>query len=143
MGLTTHYTITPRGLHRFNHELHTLKKYAKKMMSRRKDTSTFSVIDRELNQARIRELAYILDHAHIATPLQDGAAHLGNKIGLNNGQGCHQFLLVSPVEANPSADMLPVDSPLGQAIVGKHSGEVVKVAIPGGGQQAYVIDYII
>lgn len=142
MSSTTHYTITSHGLHRLNRELRILKGYAKGILRGQKNASTLDVVDRELTQARIRELAYILDRAHIAAPAKDGVAQLGNKIGINNGQGCHQFLLVSPIEANPSANMLPVDSPLGKAVVGKHPGEVIRVATPGGGQQAYIIDYV-
>ena len=49
------------------------------------------------------------------------------------------YTLVSPAEAAPTAGRVSVNSPLGQALVGKKKGEKAVVAAPSGSWQVEVV----
>jgi transcription elongation factor GreA len=88
-------------------------------------------------EARIRELEGMLRHAVLVEDEDgagSGAAHVGCQIVLHNiATGTElSYQLVNAAEARPGTGRLSVESPVGQALVGKRAGEEVQVTAPSG-----------
>lgn len=87
-------------------------------------------------EARIRELEAMLRHAEVAAGsghTGDGA-RLGSNVVIANLQTGAKlsYQLANPAEARPGSGRLSVESPVGQAIVGKRVGDEVSVSAPSG-----------
>jgi transcription elongation factor GreA len=89
-------------------------------------------------EARIRELEGMLRHAVIVEEGDDasdrGRAHVGSDIVLINvatGQKL-SYLLVNAAEARGGTGRLSVESPVGQACIGKRVGDEFQVNVPSG-----------
>lgn len=87
-------------------------------------------------EARIRELEAMLRHAVLAegSGVANDAAHIGSNIIIANlATGAQMtYQLVNAAEARPGTGRLSIESPVGQAVVGKRVGEEVSVAAPSG-----------
>jgi transcription elongation factor GreA len=88
-------------------------------------------------EARIRELEATLRHAVVAEGATGAAgdrAHIGCNVVIANLQTGSKltYQLVNPAEARPGTGRLSVESPVGQAIVGRRVGDEVSVAAPSG-----------
>jgi transcription elongation factor GreA len=86
-------------------------------------------------EARIRELENTLRHAVAIDDRATGdAAQVGSNVVISNlATGSKlSYLLVSSREARPTAGRLSVESPVGQAIVGRRTGDEVEVQAPSG-----------
>lgn len=85
---------------------------------------------------RIRELQYTLDNATImdAATHKDGQriVRLGSTIEVESDRGRRTFMLVSTVEADPIANKVSDQSPVGRALLDRTEGDKVEVATPGG-----------
>jgi transcription elongation factor GreA len=89
-------------------------------------------------EARIRELEPTLRHAVVADSSESGAArdraHIGATVVIANLQTGAKlsYQLVNSAEARPGTGRLSVESPVGQAVVGKRVGDEVLVTAPSG-----------
>lgn len=74
--------------------------------------------------------AIIIDESETATD----AIRLGSRVTVvEDGEDSQEtFFIVGPVEANPVEGKISDQSPLGQALVGRRVGDVVRVAAPAG-----------
>jgi transcription elongation factor GreA len=63
-----------------------------------------------------------------------GAARIGSNIVLANlATGAHMaYQLVNAAEARPGTGRLSVESPVGQAVLGRRAGDEVSVSAPSG-----------
>ena len=89
-------------------------------------------------EARIRELEGMLRHV-VVTERTDGAAasgaaRIGSNIVISNlATGTKMtYQLVNAAEARPGTGRLSIDSPVGQAVLGRRPGEEVSVSAPSG-----------
>lgn len=89
-------------------------------------------------EARIRELEGMLRHAVIAadpgTSSGNDAARIGSNIVISNlATGTKlTYQLVNAAEARQGSGRLSIESPVGQAVLGRHVGEEVSVSAPSG-----------
>ncbi len=89
-------------------------------------------------EARIRELEGMLRHAVVVdasgAQMQGDAAHIGSNVVLANLQNGTQltYQLVNAAEARAGSGRLSVESPVGQAVIGKRVGDEVQVTAPSG-----------
>jgi transcription elongation factor GreA len=88
-------------------------------------------------EARIRELEAMLRHVVIAGESdgnKSGAAHIGSNIVIANlATGAKlSYQLVNAAEARPGTGRLSIESPVGQAVLGRKAGDEVSVAAPSG-----------
>ena len=89
-------------------------------------------------EARIRELEGMLRHAVIAAePGSNGAsdaARIGSNIVLSNLETGSRmtYQSVNAAEARPGTGRLSIESPVGQAVLGRHAGDEVSVSAPSG-----------
>jgi transcription elongation factor GreA len=87
-------------------------------------------------EARIRELEGTLRHAVVAeeNAAKGDRASIGSNVLIANLQtgSQMQYQLVNAAEARPGTGRLSVESPVGQAIVGRRAGDEVSVSAPSG-----------
>jgi len=87
------------------------------------------------NEARIRVLRHLLEHARIGTPpSREGEVAQGQVVTVRFADGEEErFLLGSREEAaHASIDVYSPTSPLGAAVLGRRVGEQVGFALPNG-----------
>lgn len=87
------------------------------------------------NEARIRQIRHLLDHAQIGTPdVGEGVAHVGQVITVEFSDGdTETFLLGSREEAaHATIDVLSPTSPLGAAVLNHEVGSKVRYQLPNG-----------
>jgi len=94
-----------------------------------------STTDREL-----RRLAYLLKNGEVGKTQNCNTVGFGCKVVLANGSQKLEFTMVSKFESDPIKKKLSIQSPLGEAIVGKTKGEKVVVNAPGGKTVYTIID---
>jgi transcription elongation GreA/GreB family factor len=81
----------------------------------------------------LRRLRHLLDQGYVSDrTAQVGVIGFGATITLQLGAKTRPYLLVSQHESNPAAGKLSLESPLGQALLGKKVGEIVTVQAPAG-----------
>lgn len=102
------------------------------------DADAVAVYDALNEQAqlerRIAALEELLAAARIAPPALDGRAAIGSRVtlrDLDRGDELHVHL-VAGVEADPAVGRISLDAPVGRAIVGRGTGDVVAVEAPRG-----------
>ena len=138
--------LTAEGLSALSAELETLKGQRPKIAAdlhdamADKDFRENAPLDaaREAQgqmEARIRDLEATLRNATVLSEHGGGdAAKVGSNIIISNLATGTQltYMLVSSREAKPGAGRLSVESPVGQALVGRRTGEEVEVQAPSG-----------
>jgi transcription elongation factor GreA len=91
-------------------------------------------------EARMAEVRAILEMAVDAPPPQAGVSGVGTKVTVRETDGAKEtFVLVSPAEASPTDGRVSVQSPLGQALVGRRVGEKATVNAPQGSWEVEVV----
>ncbi len=69
----------------------------------------------------------------IEAAISPGIVELGDTILIENQDGkIEQFVLVGSTESNPTEGKISNESPVGKALLGKKTGDIVKVKIPAG-----------
>lgn len=137
------YQITPEGKLELEKELAELKAnrgaIADKIAEAREfgDLSENAEYDaaREeqgLLETRIAEIEDILLNADLMKSGSKTKVGLGSKVQLKSGRKVYEYIVVSPVEADPLAGKISNESPIGVAIFGKKAGETVDIATPKG-----------
>jgi len=83
----------------------------------------------------ILQVARVIDDAEVPTDV----VGLGSLVTVREETGDEwEFRIVSPIEANPSRDLISDESPLGESLMGKGVGSKVTVIAPDG-RQSYDI----
>lgn len=89
-----------------------------------------------LFELRISKLENILSRARIidASAMPAGQVHILSKVTVKNlkNSNTYEYTLVSPEEADFQTGKISMTSPVGQGLMGKKVGEVVKVKAPAG-----------
>ena len=95
-------------------------------------------------EARIRELEEEIRRAEVVEMSGGSRAGVGATVKLQPLEGgeAKEYVLVDPIEANPSEGKLSIKSPVGEAVVGKRKGNQVTIKAPSGGERRYRIEEI-
>ena len=89
--------------------------------------------EQALLERQIGELERRLASARIVAPAGDGTAGVGTVVRLRGARGdTSVYELVGALEADPTQRRISVDSPVGQALLGRAAGDVVEVEAPKG-----------
>jgi transcription elongation factor GreA len=89
-------------------------------------------------EAQIRELEQEIAHAEVEERPEQKQASLkvkrNSKVILHNtSTSAHvSYTLVEPREANPSSGKISINSPVGQALLGRSPSEEILITVPGG-----------
>ncbi|NBU33364.1 transcription elongation factor GreA [bacterium] len=88
--------------------------------------------EQEKAENRIGEIENILANVElIKAPRGDAKVQLGSTVALKSDDGkTKQFQVVGTVEADPLNGKISDESPIGQALLGKKSGESVEIKTP-------------
>jgi transcription elongation factor GreA len=137
--------LTAEGRQRLTDELHQLKTVKLPELTRRiqdanehgdiSDNSEYEELKEELvlTDARIHELAYLLDRAEDVAPPEAGYVGLGSLVTLLGDDGEEEtWRLVSPEEADTRRGAISTDSPVGHALMGRKKGDRASVETPAG-----------
>ena len=145
--------LTPEGQTKLEDELKHLETVRRREVGERikeakefGDLSENSEYDDAKNEqawveSRIIEITAILARATIIdAPKKSDKVTLGAKVELESGAGAKRvYQVVGSAEADPAADKISNESPVGAAILGHKKGDTVKVTTPSG----KVIEYTI
>ena len=84
-------------------------------------------------ERRIHELEHMLASAQLIDDVHSEVVSLGSLVHLetSNGRQYH-YKLVGAFEADPGSGRISNESPVGRALLGHKSGELVIVSTPGG-----------
>lgn len=110
----------------------------------RSDNAAYTSSKAALRRAnwQILEIEDELKRAAVITPGPDahGAAKLGSTVILEMDDGRQKkFEIVGPKETDPTAGRVSQESPLGAALVGKKTGDTVKIKIKDGSRNYRVV----
>ncbi len=145
--------LTPEGQQKLEEELHFLETVKRREVGERiKEAKEFGDIsenseyddaknEQAMVETRIIEVNQILAHATIiVSPKKNDKVMLGSKVELQDADGeVHMYRVVGSAEADPAADKISNESPVGQAIMGCKKGDSVTVGLPNGKTLAYAV----
>jgi transcription elongation factor GreA len=83
-------------------------------------------------EGRISEIEHILKHAKLIQAKGNGQVTLGSTVHVELEDGEQHYTIVGSTEANPDKGMISDQSPLGQALLGRKSGDQVEISVPNG-----------
>ena len=87
------------------------------------------------NEARVRQLRHLLEHAQVGTPPSDGTVQAGTLVTVRfaGDDDTETFLLGSREEAaHANVDVYSTKSPLGEAVMGLPIGGTASYSLPNG-----------
>jgi transcription elongation factor GreA len=140
--------LTARGLKKIELELEQLRTvHRKRVADRIRDSKQFGEFaenaeyeDAKIEQAfvegRIEELRNVVARAHVIEEdevLTDKVG-VGSIVKVKDLETADEweYSIVGPIEADPADDKISNESPVGEALIDRQTGEVVEVEIPAG-----------
>lgn len=140
--------LTREGYEKLSEELHNLKTKKRKDLSKAieharslgdlKENAEYHAAKEAmaLNEKRVSELEDKLSRAEILdeSTMPTDKAYLGAKVMLKDldTNGEIEYTLVSTEEADPSADLISISSPVGKSLLGRSVGDDVEIQVPAG-----------
>ena len=92
-------------------------------------------------EARIKELEFKLEHSTIADAGNKDIVNIGSTVTITYDDGeAEEYKIVGSLEADPFANKISNESPIGKAIIGHKKGEKVEVSSPNGNFTIIVSD---
>lgn len=87
--------------------------------------------EQERNDTRIDEIEHILANVEVIKAKGKKQVELGSKVTLKNTRGKEMVLqVVGTIEADPLAQKISDESPIGRALLGKKQGDDVEIKTP-------------
>jgi len=89
--------------------------------------------DQERIEGRLDEIEHILANSELITASKSKQVCLGSTVTLKDGGGKDMIVqVVGTIEADPMAQKISDESPIGQALLGKKEGDKVEISRPSG-----------
>ncbi len=156
--METGLLITREGFQKVRDELERLKSVQRKEVAERirasKQFGEFlenseyeeAKSEQAFVEGRIIELQRILQNAVVVEdPSRNAdAVGVGTRVRLKDEKTERdvEYLLVGPVEADPSENRISYQSPVGEAIYGKKKGDTVEVHAPAGNTKYVIVSLV-
>lgn len=87
--------------------------------------------EQERNDARIDEIEHILTNVEVIKAKGKKQVGLGSRVTLKNARGREMVLqVVGTIEADPLAQKISDESPIGKALLGRKEGDDVEIKTP-------------
>jgi len=149
--------LTPEGLENLKKEIEYLSTQKRKEVAERiKEAREFGDIsenseyddaknEQAMLESRIATLEDKLRSASVinASELDKDVVRVGSQVHVTDEKGkSFSYAIVGSTEADPSANRLSNESPVGKALVGRKQGDSVKVTLPSGKQRELTVDKI-
>ena len=151
--MENNYVLTQEGKEKLEQELHFLETEKRAEIGDRirvarefGDISENSEYDdakneQAANEARIAEITRILGEATIVeAPTESGRVNIGSRVTVDMGGRERVFTIVGGAEANSAEGKISNESPVGKALMGAHTGDVVEVEMPAGTMKYKVLE---
>ena len=94
-------------------------------------------------EARIQELEYMLEHAIIIDEAPKGIVGIGTTVTISyideDDDEEDEYKIVGSLEANPFANKVSDESPIGKALCGSKVGDIVSVPSPNGSYDVKIV----
>lgn len=157
MSHDAEFVLTPAGLAKLEQRLEQLRGVQRREVAERiRDSRQFgdiaenaeyedAKIEQALVESQIQELRRVLQSAQVLDREEIPTDHIGigsvvDMVNVDTDEDW-QLTIVSSVEADPDNDLISDASPIGEALMGKRVGELVRAVVPAGTLQ-YRIDSI-
>lgn len=88
--------------------------------------------EQERNDGRIDEIEHILANVEVIMANKSKSVGLGSTVTLKGGKKDLVLQVVGTIEADPLAQKISDESPIGKALLGKKEGEEVEIKLPAG-----------
>lgn len=88
--------------------------------------------EQERNDGRIDEIEHILANVEVIKAGKGKTVGLGSTVTLKGGKKDLVLQVVGTIEADPLAQKISDESPIGKALLGKKEGEEVEIKLPAG-----------
>ena len=138
--------LTQEGLEKLKKELYHLKTVARKEVQIRiRQSAAYGDLkqnagyhaakeDQSFIEGRINQLEDIINQAQVIEKKQGGGGEIqiGSVVYLKSKDGEDKYQIVEPEEADIMAGKISLRSSLGEALLGKKKGDVVKFTTPDG-----------
>jgi transcription elongation factor GreA len=150
--------LTPEGLEKLKQEIEYLSTTKRREVAERiKEAREFGDIsenseyddaknEQAMLEARIATLEDKLRSASVidAKELSADVVRVGSQVQVKDGGSGKSltYIIVGSTEADPSANRLSNESPVGKALVGRKKGDEVKVTLPNGKQRELTVTKI-
>ena len=147
--------LTPSGYERVNLELENLKSVKRVQVTNRLkqvghvdgndfDYEYYSAREEQaFVEGRIKYLELLLSTATIVQPGSGEEIILGSTVTFQQeGFDPETYTIVGSVEANPIANVISNESPLGQALIGRVTGEEIEVLTPSGNARYLILTIV-
>jgi transcription elongation factor GreA len=149
--------LTPEGLENLKKEIEYLSTTKRREVAERiKEAREFGDIsenseyddaknEQAMLEARIATLEDKLRSASVidAKELSPDVVRVGSQVQVKDDKGKQlTYTIVGSTEADPSANRLSNESPVGKALVGRKKGDNVKVLLPSGKQRELTVTKI-
>jgi transcription elongation factor GreA len=149
--------LTPEGLEKLKDEIEYLSTTKRREVAERiKEAREFGDIsenseyddaknEQAMLEARIATLEDKLRSASVidAKELTPDVVRVGSQVQVTDDKGKElTYTIVGSTEADPSANRLSNESPVGKALVGRKKGDNVKVVLPSGKQRQLTVTKI-
>ncbi len=146
--------LTKEGLEKLQKELEYLKNTKRKEVAEKlkqaiaqgdlKENAGYDTAKDEQGflEARIRELKGIIGQAEIVKKeeKESNKIQMFSVVSLSSPDGEEKFQLVGPEEADILGNKISFQSPLGEALLNKKKGDIVRVCTPGGKTEYKIIE---
>jgi transcription elongation factor GreA len=149
--------LTPEGLDKLKQEIEYLSTTKRREVAERiKEAREFGDIsenseyddaknEQAMLEARIATLEDKLRSASVidASELSSDVVRVGSQVQVKDSAGkSATYTIVGSTEADPSANRLSNESPVGKALVGRKKGDAVTVQLPNGKQRELTVTKI-
>jgi len=148
--------LTPEGLENLKKEIEFLSTEKRREVAARiKEAREFGDIsenseyddaknEQAMLESRIATLEDKLRSASVidASELGSDVVRVGSVVHVTDDKGKHRYTIVGSTEADPGADRLSNESPVGKALLGRTKGDKVKVSLPSGKQRELTVTKI-
>ena len=146
--------LTPEGLEKLKQEIEYLSTTKRREVAERiKEAREFGDIsenseyddaknEQAMLESRIMTLEDKLRSASVidASELSADVVRVGSQVHIKDDKGkALTYTIVGSTEADPGANRLSNESPVGKALVGRKKGDAVKVTLPSGKQRELTV----
>lgn len=143
MNIPFDIKVTPEGLEKLKSEQEELTAKRPNVLARMvaareqgdlSENAGYHAARDELSHidSRVRELKLMIRFAQVIRGGNDSTVTIGSTVEVDDGAQSCQFKIVGKLEANPTDGLVSDESPLGQTLIGKKTGEVIEFETPDG-----------
>lgn len=136
--------LTKEGLNKLKEELEYLKSQKRPQVSDRikqakelgdlSENAEYQEAKEEQSfvEGRILELEHLIKTSSVAEKTSmDGRVHVGSQVKVDKEGQIINFTIVGSTEADPVRGKISLESPFGEALMGKMVGDEVEINLPG------------